>query len=91
MLSPNYVSGYKPDCNKREGDGSLLDETQIFLKIKPDLMRPVLCYGENLRFFKTSQSFDQITTLTYVLMDNFLSLFQFQFGFDSYMCKSLGR
>ena len=38
-------------------------------------MRPVLCYGEILRFFKTSQFFDQITTLTYVLMDNFLSLF----------------
>ena len=38
-------------------------------------MRPVLFYGEVLRFFKTSQSFDQITTLTYILMENFLSLF----------------
>ena len=38
-------------------------------------MRPVLCYGGVLRFFKTLQSFDQITTLTYVLIDNFLSLF----------------
>ena len=48
---------------------------QIFLKIKLDLMRPILCYGEVLRFFNTSQSFDQITTLTYVLVDNVLSLF----------------
>ena len=32
----------------------------IFLKIKHDLMRPILCYGEVLRFFKTLQSFDQI-------------------------------
>jgi hypothetical protein len=47
-----------------------------FIKIKHDLIRPVSCSGEVLRFFKTSQSFDQITTLTYVLMDNFLSLFQ---------------
>ena len=38
-------------------------------------MRPVLCFREVLQFFKTSQSFDQITTLTYILMDNFLSLF----------------
>ena len=36
---------------------------------------PVLCYGEVLRFFKTLQYFDKITTLTYVIMDNFLSLF----------------
>ena len=46
-----------------------------FFKVKHDLMRPILGYGEVLRFFKKSQSFDQITTLTYVLMDNFLSLF----------------
>ena len=38
-------------------------------------MRPVLCYEEVLQFFKTSQSFDQITTLTDVLMDNFLPFF----------------
>ena len=38
-------------------------------------MRPVLWYWEVLRFFNTLQSFDQITTLTYLLMDNFLSLF----------------
>ena len=38
-------------------------------------MRPVLCYGEDRRFFKTSQSLDRITTLTYVIMDIFLSLF----------------
>ena len=47
----------------------------IFFKIKYDLMRPVLCYVEVLWFFKASQSFDQNTTMTYVLMDNFLSLF----------------
>ena len=30
-----------------------------------------VCYGEIAQFLKTSQSFDHITTLTYVLMDNF--------------------
>ena len=34
-------------------------------------MRPVLCDGDVLRFFKTLQSFDQITTLTYVLWTTF--------------------
>ena len=38
-------------------------------------MRPVLCYGEVLPFFKMVQSFDQITTLTYDLMDNFSPYF----------------
>ena len=66
LLSPILI--------KREGDGSfflLFDKTQIFHKIKYDLMMPVLCYGEVVRFFKTLQYFDQITTLTYVHMDNF--------------------
>ena len=78
LLSPLYVSSSQPVSLKKGGGRFPLlrfDETQIFLKIKRDLMRPVLCYGEVLRFFKTSQSFDQITTLTYVLMDNFLSFF----------------
>ena len=103
-----------PFPSKREGTRwfPLMHFDLIFLKIKHDLMRPVLCY----RFFKTSQSFDQIISstihkksvipifhlllsnifdliiylfiffpltaffvlvliLTYVLMDNFLSLF----------------
>ena len=60
-----------PFPSKREGDRSL------FLKIKHDLMRPVLCYGEGFQFFKTSNLFDQNTTMTYVLMDNFLSFFLF--------------
>ena len=29
----------------------LFDDTKNFLKIKHDLMRPVLCYGKILRFF----------------------------------------
>ena len=59
-------------------------ETLIFYKFKYDLMRPVLCYWEVVRFFKTFQSFDQITTLTYVLMDSFCPCF---LVFLSVRCK----
>ena len=41
-------------------------------------MRPVLCYGEVLLFVKTSQSFDQITTLTTFLWKTFCPCFYFQ-------------
>ena len=58
---------FSPIPTKREGDGS------FFCSLT---RRKFLCYGKILRFFKTSQSFDQITTLTYFLMDNFLSLFK---------------
>ena len=34
-------------------------------------MRPFLCYGEVTLFLKTFYSFDQFTTLTYILMDKF--------------------
>ena len=33
-----------------------------------------------MQFFKTSQFFDQIKTLTYVLMDNFLSLWSYGYN-----------
>ena len=69
MLFPNYVSGSQPDSH--------FNETQIFLKIKHDLMRLVLCYGRVLRFFKTPQCFDQITTWTYVLINNFFFLLSY--------------
>ena len=57
---------------------SLDVETQIFHKImyKLRLIRPLLGYGEVAKFLKEMfQSFDQITTLTYVLMDNFCPSF----------------
>ena len=69
----------------------LFDETQFFLKIKHDPIRPVLCYREVLRFFKMSQSFDQIPTLTYVLMDNFLSLFPIYFYSNFFLLDSRER
>ena len=81
MLSPNYVSSSQPVFLQKGGGRSplfIFDETQIFLNIKHDLMRPVLCYGELLQFFKTSQSY-KITPLTYVLMDTFLFLFFISF------------
>ena len=56
------------------------NETQIFHKIKYDLMRPVICYGEVVHFFKTFQSFYQITNLTYVLMDNFCPCLPYRLG-----------
>ena len=60
MLTKIMWAVLSPIHIKREGDGSLFCS---------------LTRRKFLRFFKTSQSFDQITTFTYVLMDNFLSLF----------------
>ena len=52
-------------------------------------MRPVLFYEEVLRFFKTSQSFDQITTLTYVIIDNFCPCFTIKQGpLNGFVSKS---
>ena len=51
---------------------------QIFHKMNDDLkglMRPLLFYGEVAQFLKTVKSFDQITTLIYVLIDNFCPCF----------------
>ena len=81
MLSQNYVRGSQPDSHYKGGGRFpllLFDEMQIFVKAKHYLMSLVLCYGEVLRFFKTSQSFDQITTLTYIHMDNFLLCLSFK-------------
>ena len=62
----------------KERDGFLfcsLTRRIFFLKVKHYTMMPVLCCGEVMSFFNTSQSFYQITTLTYVLMDNFCPCF----------------
>ena len=67
MISPHYVRSSQPVSSKREGDATVPSFALfdlIFLKIKHDLRRPVLCYGEVLRFFKMSQSFDQIISST---------------------------
>ena len=79
MLSPNYVSSCKPDSNKREGDVSLFCywcRRKFFLRLS------MISWGqfyvmEIFCNFLMSHFFDQITTLTYVLMDNFLSLFSY--------------
>ena len=62
MISPHYVQFSAPFTLKERGTRRfpLLRFDLIFLKIKHDHMRPVLCYEEVLRFFKTSQSFYKI-------------------------------
>ena len=53
-------------------------------------MRPLLSYGEVARFKKMIQSFDQITTLTYVLIDidNFCPCLYYSLKLESQKHKS---
>ena len=57
----------------------LFDETQIFLKIKHDLMRPVLCYEEVLSFLKRRNLFIKYN-LDLRSYGQLLSFFLFQFS-----------
>ena len=70
-----------PIPTKREWDGSLfcsLKRHKFFLRLSM-ISGQFYAMGRFCNFFKTSQSFDQITTLTYVLRDNFLSSFMHNF------------
>ena len=72
-----------PIPNKRKG-GSLFTlwmwrgKLRLSMILKLGFMWPLLCYGEVARFWKIFVSFDQIITLTYVLMDNFCPSFNVQ-------------
>ena len=54
MLPSNSVSASQPDSHFKGRGGFLFgygNDTQIFHKIEYDLTRPVLCYGDVVRFF----------------------------------------
>ena len=82
LMLPQIVCALvSPIPTKREGGDSLFAlwmlkrKLRLSMILKLGFMWPLLCYGEFARFKKMFQSFDQITTLTYVLLYNFCHCF----------------
>ena len=64
-------------------------QIKITNKMKYDYIMSLLCYGMVVCLYKTSTPFDQITTLTYILLDISCTCFQntFTFPMDYYVKK----